>query len=87
MKITYDPAKRAKNIADHGIDFEDAPLVFEHPTFDVQKVVKGETRTVSIGWLIGRMVMVVWTARDDSHRIISMRKCNSDEQEKYAPRF
>jgi hypothetical protein len=30
-----------------------------------------------------RLIMVVWTQRGDTRRIISMRKCNAREQRRY----
>ena len=89
MKIEYDPAKKAANLARHGLDFDDAPAVLSGFTFEVSKIGPdgGEARTVSIGHLAGRMVMVVWTWRGPSRRIISMRTCNEKERFRYAPRF
>src|SRR6516162_3955438 len=43
--------------------------------------------TDSVGFLAGRMVMVVWTPRGDARHIISMRKCNAKEQARYRQRF
>lgn len=36
----------------------------------------GESRFITIGFLDGAMVVLVWTARGDASRIISMRKAN-----------
>ena len=47
----------------------------------------GEDRFITIGFLDGRMVILVWTLRDATHRIISMRKANEREQALYTPRF
>ncbi len=44
----------------------------------------GEPRYVTIGELDNRLVVVVWTPRGTARRIISMRKANAREQEKYA---
>ena len=85
MKITFDPAKRLKTLADRGIDFADAAEVFKGPTLDSQDTRKdyGEPRIVSVGFLLGRMVIVVWTPRGDSRHIISMRKANEREQARF----
>jgi uncharacterized DUF497 family protein len=40
-----------------------------------------------VGWLERRMVIVVWTQRDEARHIISMRKAADREQEKYRQRF
>ena len=42
-----------------------------------------ELRHVTVGWLDGRMVVLVWTQRGEARRIISMRKANGREQERY----
>ena len=47
----------------------------------------GEDRFITIGFLDGRMVILVWTPRNSTRRIISMRKANEREQALYAPRF
>jgi uncharacterized protein len=36
MRVTYDPAKRDKTLADRGLDFEDAVLVFAGVTVEVE---------------------------------------------------
>jgi uncharacterized protein len=33
------------------------------------------------------MVMIVWTPRDNTRHVISMRKCNDREKEIYQERF
>jgi uncharacterized protein len=35
VRITYDPAKRARTLADRGLDFEEALVVFEGLTVEV----------------------------------------------------
>lgn len=47
----------------------------------------GEARFITIGFLDSRMVILVWTPRDDAYRIISMRKANEREQAIYGSRF
>ncbi len=47
----------------------------------------GEDRFITIGFLDGAMVILVWTPRQDRHRIISMRKANDRERALYGPRF
>jgi uncharacterized DUF497 family protein len=47
----------------------------------------GEQRFQTVGFLAGRMVMVVWTPRDKTTHVISMRKCNVKEQARYTKRF
>ena len=47
----------------------------------------GEIRFITIGFLDGGMVVLVWTPRDEARRIISMRKANDRERKLYSPRF
>lgn len=90
MKCTSDPAKRAKTLAERGLDLEadgaeilaGATLTFEDDRYDY-----GETRLISIGHLKGRMMVMVWTPRGETAHVISMRKANAREQKAYAPRF
>jgi uncharacterized DUF497 family protein len=85
MEITYDPEKRAKTLAERGLDFEDAVQVFAGQTIDYVDDRKdyGEVRWISVGLLRGRMVVLVWTPKGDTRHIISMRKANEREQEKH----
>ena len=47
----------------------------------------GEVRFITIGFLDGTMVVLVWTARGSARRIISMRKANERERRLYGWRF
>lgn len=81
MKITFDPAKRDKTLAERGLDFASAAVVFSGPTFTLPDERKdyGEERNITFGWLEGRMVALVWTIRGDCRRIISLRYANERE--------
>ena len=82
MKISYDPAKRAKTLEERGLDFADAAEVFAG-RFTVATDDRhdyGEDRFISAGYLRGRMVVIVWTLRDDTRHIISMRYCHAKEE-------
>lgn len=89
MRITYDPQKREKTLAERGLDFEDAPLVFAGRQIQVEddRFDYGETRWQTVGWLGEAVVMVVWTPRGDARHIISMRKCHEREAKKYIERM
>ena len=85
MKISYDPHKRARTLAERGLDFEDAARVFAGRTLDYvdDREDYGEVRWISVGLLRGRMAVLVWTVRGNSRHIISMRKANEREKEKH----
>ena len=89
MKITFDERKRQRALLERAVDFDDAASVFAGPTLTAEdrRVEYGEVRFQSIGFLEGRMVMIVWTPRGDARHVISMRKCNDREQARYAHRF
>jgi len=72
-------------LAERNIDFADAASVFEGPTFEFEDERKdyGEARTICIGFLRGRMVVLVYSTRGAGRRIISMRKANEREQKIY----
>jgi hypothetical protein len=82
VKITFDPGKRSRTFRERGLDFADAPHVFAGRTLNLEDLRReyGETRIQTIGYLAGRMVMIVWTPRGEARHIISMRKCNAKEQ-------
>lgn len=84
---TWDEEKRAKTLAERGLDFADAERVFEDVIATGEDTRKdyGERRFIAVGYLEGRMVVVVWTPRGGGRRIISMRKANEREFEKFAP--
>ena len=85
MDISFDPAKRERTLLNRGLDFMDAPEVFAAPNYRFidDRFDYGEEREVVIGYLRGRMVVIVWTRRGGVRHIISMRKANEREQEKY----
>ena len=86
MNITYDPAKREKTLAERGLDFDDAARIFAGTTLTIEddREDYGEPRYQTYGLLDERLVMVVWTEREDARHVISMRKCNEREQARYA---
>jgi uncharacterized protein len=89
MALTFDPAKRAATLADRGLDFADAGEVFAGLVFEFpdERFDYDEERIITVGLLAGRMVVVVWTQRGQDRHIISMRKANEREQERYRSRL
>ena len=87
MTITYDPAKCARTLAERGLHFADAELVFAGVTLEVEDTRKdyGEKRIVCYGLLEGRMVVLGYTPRGADRHIFSMRKANEREQARIAP--
>jgi uncharacterized protein len=87
MLISYDPAKRDETLARRGLDLADAGIVLSGPalTAEDDRFDYGEPRFITIGLLRARMVVVAWTPRGDTYRIISMRKANDREVTRYGP--
>jgi uncharacterized protein len=86
---SYDTDKRDKTLADRGLDFEDAALVFAGVTVEVEDTRHdyGERRIICYGTLEGRVVVVGYTPRGAVRHIFSMRKANHREQARLAPYF
>lgn len=88
MKFTYDPSKNDMNIRKHGLSFE---LVgnfdFEKALFwqDVREDYL-ENRFCALGYIGKRLHALVFTPREDSLRVISLRKANKREVKHYEQR-
>ena len=85
MEITYDAEKRALILEERGLDFDDAVHVFAGMALTIEDDRKdyGERRYQTLGRLNDRVVMVVWTPRDEARHIITMWKANDRERKKY----
>ncbi|NVI83099.1 BrnT family toxin [Janthinobacterium sp. BJB401] len=85
MRITFDAAKREKTLRERGLDFARAHEVFDGLTITLpdQRQDYGEPRFITAGWLDERLIVLVWTPRGLARRIISMRKANEREIDKY----
>jgi hypothetical protein len=87
MQFDYDPAKRQINLEKHGVDFLSLASVFE----DLNRLegldgrrTSGEERWICLGRNGLRLYVVVYTMRGNRIRIISARKANDREQQKYS---
>jgi uncharacterized DUF497 family protein len=89
MNYEWDEVKNRKNLAKHGLSFEDAEQVFSGPcvTFEDDRFTYGEQRLITLGLLAGRLVVIAHAPRDEATRIISMRRGNRREQEIYKKRL
>jgi uncharacterized DUF497 family protein len=81
MRFTWSERKRAINLKEHGLDFIDAPRVFEGLTFTYEddRLAYGEQRFITLGLLAGVPVSVAHTESYDEIRIISFRKATGRE--------
>ena len=85
MRFTWSERKRAINLREHGLDFLDAPRVFEGLTFTYEddRFAYGEQRFITLGLLAGVPVSVAHTESDDEIRIISFRKATGREERRF----
>lgn len=89
MEIEFDPAKRDTTLEARGRDMARATEIFSGPTLTVEddRQDYGEMRYITVGLLDDRMVVMVWTRRGETRRIISLRKANDREQDAYRHRL
>jgi uncharacterized DUF497 family protein len=82
-RISFDPNKRAKILLERGLDLADADLVFAgmHVQIVDDRKDYGEIRYRVFGYLRGRRVSLVWTPREGTRRIITMRHAHHGEHE------
>ena len=85
MIIEFDTAKREKTLLERGLDFADSDKVFDGLHFIARddRSDYGEERFFTVGLLDSRIVVIVWTPRNDARRIISMRYANDREISRY----
>src|SRR3546814_2615724 len=71
LMISHDPAKRRTNLAKHNIDLPGCMEAFDGPmlTREDDREDYGEQRLVSLGWAHGRVVVLVWTDREEKPRL------------------
>ncbi len=81
----WDSDKEAKNIRERGIDFATASRIWGGPVLEKidDRRDYGEVRVLAFGQVVGRLMAVVYTWRGTNRRIISARKANRREQERF----
>jgi len=82
MRFSWDERKRRLNLREHGLDFVDAPRVFEGPTFTFEddRFAYDEQRFVTLGLLDGLAVSIVHTETPSQIHVISFRKATRNEE-------
>ncbi len=85
MKYDWDEPKNLVNIDKHGIDFNNAYELFGGDKLIIPDDRKdyGEKRMIAVGRINQRLVVAVYTQRGETIRIISVRKANSREKERF----
>ena len=84
MDFEYDPEKSTSNKSKHGIDFEEAQLLWEDDyAVEVPSAFEGEDRYLIIGEIGGIKWTAIVTRRETVTRIISVRRSRAREVEIY----
>jgi uncharacterized DUF497 family protein len=87
MEFNWDEKKAAANLADHGVSFDEAKTVFDDPLYvdfydpdhsydEHRYLIVGESRQ-------GRLLIVSYTERGESVRLISAREVSLLERKAY----
>jgi uncharacterized DUF497 family protein len=88
MDFEWSDAKRIAVLEARGLDFVDAEILFDgRPLYTVASPRSAEERWLSVGELNGRLIAVVWTSRNETIRIITMRRARDEEKERYRTLF
>jgi len=86
VSYEWDPAKARANFAKHGVHFADALSALED---DFALTIKDSTSEEEERWItlgtnsLGRLVVVVYTWREDNVRLISARRATVREKAQY----
>ena len=84
MEFGYDPTKSEKNKYKHGIDFEEAQaLWFDPDSVGFVAKLDDEDRFAIIATLKKKLWVAFYTPRENSIRIISVRRARINERKLY----
>jgi uncharacterized protein len=85
MKTTHDPAKGEVNQRKHGVSLTLAEAIDWSSVWCAPDDRKdyGELREIGYAVIDARLYCVVFTQRDETFRVISMRKANNREIDRY----
>ena len=84
MTYEWDETKRRANWVKHGVDFEEV-RGFRWETAQIRAQMRfGEHRYGAYGYVGDRLHYLVYTMRGSTVRVISLRKTNRTEENRYA---
>lgn len=86
MDFQWDKEKALSNLAKHAVDFADAVGIFEDQSaLTLEKQIVGrEDRYITLGMdFLGHILIVIYTYRQDTIRIISARRATKKEHNTY----
>jgi uncharacterized DUF497 family protein len=86
VSYEWDPAKARANLSKHGVDFADAAIALEDDqALTIRDPLSSdEERWITIGkGALGSLLVVVYTRRKESVRLISARFATAREKRQY----
>ena len=84
MRFEFDPNKSVSNKIKHGIDFEEAQALWlDLKRIEIEARIIGESRKLLIAMIDDEVWSAIFTIRNESIRIISVRKSRKNEKEIY----
>jgi len=85
VKFEYDENKSQINKQKHGIDFVEAQNLWQDENALVvpANIIDNEIRYALISKILTKCFVVIFTVREDSNRIISVRRCRKNEEKNY----
>jgi uncharacterized DUF497 family protein len=84
MTFEYDPDKSAINLVKHGIDFEQAQLLWlDSNALEIKAKSDTENRFALIGRIDDKIWIAFYTYRGESIRLISVRRTRENEKRIY----
>jgi hypothetical protein len=82
----WDEAKRKSNLKKHGLDFNDAYMVYENLdkcTYDASRGDEYRLMDVALAVVRGRLLTLIYREEDDAVRVISFRHALRTERKQY----
>ncbi len=85
MKFEYDENKSQVNKEKHGIDFIEAQKLWQDENALVvpAHIIDEEIRYALISKILTKCFVAIFTIRDNTYRIISVRRCRKNEEKNY----
>lgn len=84
MTFEFDPDKSSSNLHKHGIDFERAQLLWGYPNaLEIKAKSDSESRFALIGRIEDKIWIAFYTYRNESVRLISVRRTRENEKRIY----
>ena len=88
-KFEWDSEKAAKNFKKHKIRFEDAVYAFfdEYNIDEYDESHSDDEERMKLIGMVDKVLVVIYTDREDRHRIISARQATKFERDEYYGQF